>query len=163
MEKTGRNRGQISIFKIVALAAMKQLESDPNYQNQKSVRAELVEASYPGTSPSTGSGRTGLSEQYWVLTPLTPLTPLTALTSCDCGLPALNLHSKQHRSNIMRVVNFSEARNSLKSVIDQVIEDADYTVIARRDAPDAVVMSLDTFNSLMETVCLLYTSDAADE
>jgi antitoxin YefM len=55
----------------------------------------------------------------------------------------------------MRVVNFSEARNSLKSVINQVIEDADYTVIARRDAPDAVVMSLDTFNSLMETVHLL--------
>jgi antitoxin YefM len=55
----------------------------------------------------------------------------------------------------MRVINFSEARNSLKSVIDQVIDDADYTVIARRDAPDAVVMSLDTFNSLMETVHLL--------
>lgn len=55
----------------------------------------------------------------------------------------------------MRVVNFSEARNSLKTVIDQVIEDADYTVIARRDAPDAVMMSLDTFNSLMETVHLL--------
>ncbi len=55
----------------------------------------------------------------------------------------------------MRIVNFSEARGSLKAVIDQVIEDADYTVIARRDAPDAVVMSLDTFNSLMETVHLL--------
>ncbi|MHB1359999.1 MAG: type II toxin-antitoxin system Phd/YefM family antitoxin [Rhodocyclaceae bacterium] len=55
----------------------------------------------------------------------------------------------------MRVVNFSEARNSLKTVIDQVIDDADYTVIARRDAPDAVVMSLDTFNSLIETVHLL--------
>lgn len=55
----------------------------------------------------------------------------------------------------MRVVNFSEARNGLKSLIDQVVDDADYTVIARRDAPDAVVMSLDTFNSLMETVHLL--------
>ena len=55
----------------------------------------------------------------------------------------------------MRVVNFSEARNNLKSVIDQVIDDADYTVIARRDAPDAVMMSLETFNSLMETVHLL--------
>jgi antitoxin YefM len=55
----------------------------------------------------------------------------------------------------MRVVNFSEARNSLKTIINQVIDDADYTVIARRDAPDAVVMSLDTFNSLMETVHLL--------
>ena len=55
----------------------------------------------------------------------------------------------------MRVVNFSEARNNLKAVIDQVINDASYTVIARRDAPDAVVMSLNTFNSLMETVHLL--------
>jgi antitoxin YefM len=55
----------------------------------------------------------------------------------------------------MRVINFSEARGSLKGVIDQVIADADYTVIARRDAPDAVVMSLDTFNRLMETVHLL--------
>ena len=55
----------------------------------------------------------------------------------------------------MRVINFSDARGRFKSVIDQVIEDADYTVIARRDAPDAVVMSLDSFNGLMETVHLL--------
>lgn len=55
----------------------------------------------------------------------------------------------------MRVINFSEARNSLKNVIDQVNDDADFTVIARRDAPDAVVMSMETFNSLMETVYLL--------
>ena len=55
----------------------------------------------------------------------------------------------------MRVIDFSEARGRLKRVIDQVIEDADYTVITRRDAPDAVVMSLDSFNGLMETVHLL--------
>jgi antitoxin YefM len=55
----------------------------------------------------------------------------------------------------MRVVNFSEARNRLKALIDQVVNDADVTIIARRDAPDAVVMSLDTYNSLMETVHLL--------
>ncbi len=55
----------------------------------------------------------------------------------------------------MRVVNFSEARSGLKSVIDQVVADSDYTVISRRDAPDAVLMSLDTFNSLLETVHLL--------
>ena len=57
----------------------------------------------------------------------------------------------------MRVINFSDARNGLKRVIDQVVEDADYAIIARRDAPDAVVMSLDTFNSVMETVHLLKT------
>lgn len=55
----------------------------------------------------------------------------------------------------MRVVNFSEARNSLKQVIDDVVADANVTVIARRDAPDAVVMSLDTYNSMLETVHLL--------
>lgn len=55
----------------------------------------------------------------------------------------------------MRVVNFSEARNNLKSVLDQVADDADYTVITRRDSEDAVVMSLETFNSYMETFHLL--------
>ncbi|MCD6269389.1 MAG: type II toxin-antitoxin system prevent-host-death family antitoxin [Deltaproteobacteria bacterium] len=57
----------------------------------------------------------------------------------------------------MRVVNFSEARNNLKSVLDQVSDDADYTVISRRDSTDAIVMSLDTFNSFMETLHLLKT------
>jgi antitoxin YefM len=55
----------------------------------------------------------------------------------------------------MRVISFSEARNKLKSVLDQVVSDADYTVITRRDSDDAVVMSLDQFNGLMETVHLL--------
>lgn len=55
----------------------------------------------------------------------------------------------------MRVISFSEARNKLKSVLDQVVSDADYTIITRRDADDAVVMSLDQFNGLMETVHLL--------
>ena len=55
----------------------------------------------------------------------------------------------------MRVVNFSDARNRLKAVIDQVVNDEGFTIITRRDADDAVVMSLDHFNSLMETVHLL--------
>ena len=55
----------------------------------------------------------------------------------------------------MRIINFSDARNSLRSVIDQVVADADVTVITRRDAPDAVVMSFDHYNGLMETVHLL--------
>ncbi len=55
----------------------------------------------------------------------------------------------------MRVINFSDARNKLKSVLDQVVNDADYTIITRRDAEDAVVMSLEQFNGLMETVHLL--------
>ncbi len=55
----------------------------------------------------------------------------------------------------MRIINFTDARKSLRAVIDQVVEDADVTVISRRDAPDAVVMSFDHYSSLMETVHLL--------
>jgi antitoxin YefM len=55
----------------------------------------------------------------------------------------------------MKVVSFSEARNNLKTVLDRVVEDADYTIITRRDAEDAVVMSLELLNSLLETVHLL--------
>lgn len=55
----------------------------------------------------------------------------------------------------MKVVNFSDARNNLKKVIDDVVADADYTIISRRNSEDAIVMSLDTFNSIMETFHLL--------
>lgn len=56
----------------------------------------------------------------------------------------------------MRIVTYTYTRNSLKNVLDDVIQDADVTVISRRDAEgDAVVMSLDHYNSLMETLHLL--------
>ena len=55
----------------------------------------------------------------------------------------------------MNVDNFSDARNNLKDVIDRVVQDADVTIITRRDAPNAVLMSLDDYNSLLETVHLL--------
>ncbi len=55
----------------------------------------------------------------------------------------------------MKIVTFTEARNKLKAILDRVVNDADYTIITRRDADDAVVMSLEYFNSLLETVHLL--------
>ncbi len=55
----------------------------------------------------------------------------------------------------MRVVSFSEARKHLKSVLDTVNDDVNATIVTRRDADDAVIMSLDYYNSLMETVYLL--------
>ena len=55
----------------------------------------------------------------------------------------------------MKIVSFTEARNGLKAVLDSVVNDADTAVITRRDSEDAVVMSLDYYNSLMETVHLL--------
>ena len=58
----------------------------------------------------------------------------------------------------MRVINFSDARNQFKQVIDQVVSDCDVAIISRRDADDAVVMSLNTYNSMMETLHLLKSS-----
>ena len=55
----------------------------------------------------------------------------------------------------MTVINYTEARNNLKYLLDSVVEDADYTIINRRDADDAVVMSLDYFNAMQETLHLL--------
>ncbi|MGO3871012.1 MAG: type II toxin-antitoxin system Phd/YefM family antitoxin [Alcaligenes sp.] len=55
----------------------------------------------------------------------------------------------------MKTISFSEARNKLKTVLDGVINDATITIITRRNAKDTVVMSLDYYNSLMETVYLL--------
>ena len=55
----------------------------------------------------------------------------------------------------MRVINFSEARTQFKQVIDQVVADQDVAIISRRDAEDAVLMSLDTYNSMMETFHLI--------
>jgi len=61
----------------------------------------------------------------------------------------------------MKVVTYSEARNALKSILDGVVSDADVTIISRRDAEgDAVVMSLDSYNSIMETLHL--TSNPAN-
>lgn len=47
----------------------------------------------------------------------------------------------------MRIVSFTEVRNGLKSVLDYVVNDADYTVITLSDSEDAVVMSMDHYNS----------------
>lgn len=55
----------------------------------------------------------------------------------------------------MRVINFSDARKQLNQVIDQVVDEGDFTIISCHDAQDAVVMSLDTFNGITETLYLL--------
>jgi antitoxin YefM len=55
----------------------------------------------------------------------------------------------------MRVVSYSEARNSFKAVLDAVVADFDVTVINRRDGDEAVIMSLAHYQSVMETLHLL--------
>jgi antitoxin YefM len=62
-----------------------------------------------------------------------------------------------HKQSIttMRVINYTEARASLKLVLDTVTQDHDVMVINRRDGADAVVMGLDHYQSVMETLYLM--------
>ncbi|KJZ16091.1 prevent-host-death protein [Marinomonas sp. S3726] len=62
----------------------------------------------------------------------------------------------------MKIIPFTEARNGLKAVLDGVVNDADTTVITRGDSEDVVVMSLDYYNSLLETVHLLRSPKNAE-
>lgn len=45
----------------------------------------------------------------------------------------------------MRTVTYSEARGNLKSVLDDVVNDVDTTIITRARGGDAVVMSLENY------------------
>ena len=57
----------------------------------------------------------------------------------------------------MRIFNLPDPHVTLESVIDHAVQDADVMVIARCNAPNAVVMSFDYYSSLMETMYLLGT------
>lgn len=51
----------------------------------------------------------------------------------------------------MKIVSFTEARNSLKAVLDGLVNDADTTAIVRCDLADAMVMSLNYHNRKITT------------
>jgi antitoxin YefM len=55
----------------------------------------------------------------------------------------------------MNVVTFTEARSSFKAMMDAVCQDHTPTVITRVGGDHVVMLSLDDYNSLQETVHLL--------
>lgn len=55
----------------------------------------------------------------------------------------------------MEILNFTQARQNFKDVLDRVTNDADCTVIVRRDGDDAVIMSKSHYDSIMETLYLM--------
>ena len=55
----------------------------------------------------------------------------------------------------MKIISYTDARNGLKAVIDGVVNDADITVITRREGGNAVVMSQAQYESMSETLYLL--------
>jgi len=55
----------------------------------------------------------------------------------------------------MKVVNFTEARNNLKSIFDSVYNDHEEIIVNRKNGENVVVISLDAYNALIETNYLL--------
>ncbi len=55
----------------------------------------------------------------------------------------------------MQVVNFTEARNNLKSIFDDVYHNAETVIVKRKNSENVVIISLDEYNALNETEYLL--------
>jgi antitoxin YefM len=62
----------------------------------------------------------------------------------------------------MIAANFSEFRNSLKSYLDSVEDDNETLIIKRKSGKGTVMISLDEYNSIMETMHLLSSKKNAD-
>ena len=58
----------------------------------------------------------------------------------------------------MKTVNYSELRNKLKSNLDMVCEDHETLIVHRPGGKSVVMMSLEEYNSQMETEFLLTSS-----
>ncbi len=62
----------------------------------------------------------------------------------------------------MKVLSFTEARKKLKSVFDRVYEDHESCIVSRKDDRSVVILSLDDYNSLIETNYLLSSPKNAE-
>lgn len=57
----------------------------------------------------------------------------------------------------MKVVNYSEFRSNLAENLNAVNDDGDVVVVSRSKGKNVVVMSLDEYNSIIETLYLTST------
>lgn len=55
----------------------------------------------------------------------------------------------------MDVVTYSEARANLKAVMDQVVNDRSQVVVTRKNGEAVMMLSLDDWNAIEETMHLL--------
>ncbi len=55
----------------------------------------------------------------------------------------------------MKVVNFTEARNNLKSLFDSAYHDSEEIIVNRKNGENVVILSLDEYNAMKETDYLL--------
>lgn len=58
----------------------------------------------------------------------------------------------------MDVISYSDARANFKTVMDRAISDQEEIVVTRRKGEAVVILSLENWNSIQETLYLLSTS-----
>lgn len=61
----------------------------------------------------------------------------------------------EHKGAFMKVVNFTEARNNLKSLFDTAYHDSEEIIVNRKNGENIVILSLDEYNAMKETGYLL--------
>ncbi|WP_290770263.1 MULTISPECIES: type II toxin-antitoxin system Phd/YefM family antitoxin [Exiguobacterium] len=62
----------------------------------------------------------------------------------------------------MSTITYSDARKNFKKVLDQVHENSEAIVILRKNSENAVIMSEQEYESLMETIYLLRSPKNAE-
>lgn len=61
----------------------------------------------------------------------------------------------------MDVITYTDARANLKDVMDRVIQDRSEVIVTRRKGESVVVVSLDEWNAISETLHLLQSPENA--
>ncbi len=62
----------------------------------------------------------------------------------------------------MNAVNYTDLRQNLKSHMDSVYQDHEPLIVTRKDNQNVVLISLDDYNSLIETQYLLSSQNNAN-
>jgi len=62
----------------------------------------------------------------------------------------------------MQAVNYSNARNNLKTIINDVCNNYEPVIITNKNGKNVIMLSLDEYNSIQETMYLLSNSANRD-
>jgi antitoxin YefM len=63
----------------------------------------------------------------------------------------------------MQAVNYSTARNNLKSLINEVCNNYEHLIITNKEGKNVVMMSLEEFNSIQEKLYILSSPKDSQE
>lgn len=84
------------------------------------------------------------------------------MTQAQLMRKVMYLYLYLHMNINMKAANFSEFRTELKKYLDAVEDDNEILIVKRKTGKGTVVISLDEYNSIMETLHLLSSKKNAE-